>query len=460
MPILDALVKQLGKDVVSGPDAIDAAYLGDWLLKLEGGQLPAALVRPRTTQEVSATLKVCHAQGVPVVAQGGRTGLTGGATPAAGWVVLSLERMRAVECIDSAGATATVQAGAPLQSVQEAADTADLLFPLDIGSRGTCTIGGNISTNAGGNRVLRFGMMRELVLGLEVVLADGTVVESLNTMLKNNAGYDLKQMFIGSEGTLGVITRAVLRLFPKPRSLQTAICAVRDYDGGVELLGRMKAGLGASLSAFEMMWPDFYFLGTDLNKRRAPVAHGAGAYILVEAMGVNEERDAETFSLAIGEAHESGIVTDAVVAQSRKESSDFWAIRDAPGEFPKLFWPFVGFDVSLPVARIGEFVAECTRRLDARWPQTKHLYFGHIADSNIHICVQTADRPMPDAEIDELVYEAVREFKGSVSAEHGIGILKRPYLGFTRGPVELALMKRLKASLDPTGILNPQKVFQ
>jgi FAD/FMN-containing dehydrogenase len=279
-------------------------------------------------------------------------------------------------------------------------------------------------------------------------------------MLKNNAGYDLKQMFIGSEGTLGVITRAVLRLFPKPRSLQTAICAVRDYDGAVELLRLMKASLGASLSAFEMMWPDFYFLATDLNKRRAPVAHGAGAYILVEAMGVHEERDAEAFSLAIGQALEAGVVTDAVVAQSRKESGDLWAIRDASGEFPKLFWPYVGFDVSLPVARIGEFVAECTRRIEARWPRTKYLYFGHIADSNIHIAVQTAERPLPDVQIDELVYDAVRDFKGSVSAEHGIGILKRPYLGFTRGPVELALMKRLKASLDPNGILNPQKIFQ
>jgi FAD/FMN-containing dehydrogenase len=222
----------------------------------------------------------------------------------------------------------------------------------------------------------------------------------------------------------------------------------------------MKTSLGASLSAFEMMWPDFYFLATDLNKRRAPVAHGAGAYILVEAMGVHEERDAEAFSLAIGQALEAGVVTDAVVAQSRKESGDFWAIRDASGEFPKLFWPYVGFDVSLPVARIGEFVDDCSRRLEARWPKAKLLYFGHIADSNIHISVQTEERPLPEAQIDELVYEAVRDFKGSISAEHGIGILKRPYLGFTRNPVEIALMKRLKSSLDPTGILNPKKVFQ
>lgn len=459
MPILDVLREQLGPDSVTAPEDIADTYRGDWLLKMKDGRRPSALVRPRDTNAVATALRACYAAGVPLVAQGGRTGLTGGATPEDGWVVLSLERMRAIETVDVAGATITVQAGAALQTVQEAADAADLLFPLDIGSRGSCTVGGNISTNAGGNRVLRFGMMRELVLGLEVVLADGTIVESLNTMLKNNAGYDLKQVFIGSEGTLGVVTRAVLRLFPKPRSVQTALCALAGYTQAVDFLRYVKARLGSSLSAFEMMWPDFYFMATDLARRRAPLVHGAGAYVLVEAMGVDDARDAGTFTAVMESALEVGTLSDAAIAQSGAESSALWGIRDASGEIPVLFGPYVGFDVSLPVAQIGEFVEECTTRLSARWQSAKYLYFGHIADSNIHICVQTEERPLPEDEIDAIVYGTVRDYRGSISAEHGIGILKRPYLGYTRNPVELALMRRLKASLDSKGILNPGKVF-
>jgi FAD/FMN-containing dehydrogenase len=460
MTLLSQLFERLGPDVVQGPPDIDASYMGDWIRKADAGVQAAALVRPRTTAQVSEALKICHELGVSVVPQGGRTGLAGGAMPGPGWIILALERMRGIEAIDVVGATITVLAGTPLQVVQEAADAADMLFPLDIGSRGSCTIGGNIATNAGGNRVLRYGMMRELVLGLEVVSADGTILESLNTMLKNNAGYDLKQLFIGSEGTLGVVTRAVLRLFPKPRSVNTAMCAVGDYGCAQQFLQHAKSGLGEALAAFEVMWPDFYHLATTASQRRAPLPHGAAAYILIESMGVAEVSDAAIFTSVIESALEQGLISDAVVAQSRRESAELWSIRDASGEFQKTFWPFLSFDVSLPITSIGEFVADCAQRLRQRWPDIGLVNFGHIADSNVHVCVKPGAAPLPEREVDEVVYQVVRDYRGSVSAEHGIGVLKRAYLGHTRNPAELALMRVLKSSLDPKGILNPGKIFK
>ena len=460
MTILRHLLERLGPELVTAPEGIDEAYRGDWICKADAQVRPAALVRPRTTADVAALLSICHQHRVPLVAQGGRTGLTGGAVPGQGWVILSLERLRGVEALDTVSATMTVWAGTPLQKVQEAADAVDMLFPLDIGSRGSCTIGGNIATNAGGNRVLRYGMMRELVLGLEVVTADGTVVESLNTMLKNNAGYDLKQLYIGSEGTLGVVTRAVLRLFPKPRSVHTALCAVSDYGKAQQLLRHVKSGLGGALAAFEVMWPDFYQLATTGSERGAPLARGAAAYILIESMGVSEAVDAQTFANVIEAALEQGLISDAVVAQSGRESAELWIIRDASGEFQRTFWPFLSFDVSLPITSIGEFVADCAQRLRQRWPDIGIVNFGHIADSNIHVCVKPGAAPLPEHEVDEVVYQAVRDYRGSVSAEHGIGLLKRAYLGHTRNAAELALMRSLKRSLDPAGILNPGKIFE
>jgi FAD/FMN-containing dehydrogenase len=344
--------------------------------------------------------------------------------------------------------------------VQRAADSEGLLFPLDIGGRGSCTIGGNISTNAGGNRVLRYGMMRDLVLGLEAVLADGTILTSLNRMQKNNAGYDLKQLFIGTEGTLGVVTRAVLRLFPKPSSTQTALCALEDYGGVVRLLSAAKRRLGADLAAFEVMWPDFYRLGTDGLGVRAPLLHGSGAYVLVESLGTDARRDEPRFQEFVESALTDGTITDAVVAQSIKETQDIWQIRDSSGEFHRTFWPYVGFDVSIPVGDIGRFIDDCKARLAARWPQIQTVWFGHAADSNIHICVRLAGvEPQPQHEIDTLVYDCVGEYAGSISAEHGIGVVKRAFLGKSRTAAEIATMRLLKRALDPDSILNPGKIF-
>jgi FAD/FMN-containing dehydrogenase len=454
--IAAALGTRLGDGVVYGPDAVEPRYLGDRLLH-DPTVRPAALIRPRTTAEVSAALAICHGRRAPVVAQGGRTGLAGGATPADGWVILSLERMRAVAPVDRASATVEAEAGAVLQQVQDAADAADMMFPLDIGGRGSCTIGGNIATNAGGNRVLRYGMMRDLVLGLEVVLADGTVLSSMNRMLKNNAGYDLKQIFIGSEGTLGVVTRAVLRVFARRPSVQTGLCAVRDYASIVELLALARARLGDTLTAFEAMWPTFYDLGTRGLNRRAPIEGGHGAYVLLESMGVDVAEDERKFQSFVEAALAQGCIEDAVVARSGADARDLWAIRDSSAELQRTLGSYFAFDVSLPVGDIGRFIESCGSRLVQRWPQATLAWFGHVADANIHLCMSGSD--VTQHELDTLVYDCVADFQGSISAEHGIGLLKRDFLDRSRNTAEIATMRLLKQALDPRGILNPGKVL-
>ena len=453
------LTQRLGAGAVRAPGDIEARYLGDWASRNDSAR-PAALVLPRSTAEVAIALQTCSELDCPVVAQGGRTGLAGGATPADGWAILSMERMRAVSPPDLSSGTLIAEAGAPLQLVQEAAAAAGLVFPRDIGGRGSCTIGGNIATNAGGNRVLRYGMTRELVLGMEVVLADGTVLTSLNAMLKNNSGYDLKQLFIGSEGTLGVVTRAVLRLFPQPTSRQTALCAVADHGRLIELLNIAKARLGSTLAAFEVMWADFYRLATHEVGRRAPLPTGSHAYVLIESLGTDAQSDAIQFQQFLEAALQADAIGDAVIARSGAEIQEIWDIRDASGEFQKTFWPYVGFDVSLPIGRAGQFIAECSNRLRREWPDIRLVFFGHLADSNIHICARDeAHAVQPEKQIEAIVYGCLGEFAGAVSAEHGIGLLKKNFLALSRSPGEIALMSRVKRTLDPGNILNRGKVF-
>jgi FAD/FMN-containing dehydrogenase len=456
--LVAALRGSVADDGVLPGHAIDPRYLGDWLLHDQAVR-PAALVRPSSTAEISAALSLCNARRVPVVAQGGRTGLAGGAMPRDGWVILSLERMRAVGPVDRDSATIVAEAGAVLQSVQDTAADAGLLFPLDIGARGSCTVGGNIATNAGGNRVLRYGMMRSLVLGLEVVLANGTVIDAMSHMLKDNAGYDLKQLFIGSEGTLGIVTRAVLRLFPLTTSVQTALCAVGDYDAALALLRLARERLGADLSAYEVMWADFYRLATTGLGRRPLVAEGHALYVLVESMGTDPARDDERLQAFFETALERHIVEDALIARSLSESGAIWAIRDSSGELQRIIGGFVPFDVSLPAPSIGRFVEDCRHRLAERWPGIAGAWFGHIADGNVHLCAATGDGSVDTHALDELVYDCLAEYGGSISAEHGIGLLKREFLGRSRTPEAIAAMRLLKHALDPHAILNPGKVF-
>ncbi len=421
---------------------------------------PLAVVRPSTPEGVASAMRIAAACGVAVVPQGGLTGLAGGARPIAGAIALSLERLVGIEEIDAAASTMTVRAGTTLETIQKAADEAGFFCALDLGARGSCAIGGNLSTNAGGNRVLRYGMARDMVLGLEVVLPDGTLMTSLNKMLKNNAGYDLKQLFIGSEGTLGIITRAVLRLFPRPGAIVAALCGLASYEAVLALLASARQSLGPMLSAFEVMWPDYWDIATKrVAGIRSPLAGGHAFYVLVEAHG-SDPSDPERFEAWLETRAEAGTLDDAAVSRSLADTKAFWATRDAASEFKQVLGPHAAFDIGLSVADMDRYAQACRARLAAEIIGCVSVFYGHIADGNMHIvaCVPGAENQPYDA-IDAIVYDLVRQHRGTVSAEHGIGLKKKPYLPFSRTPEELALMRVIKRAVDPAGLLNPGKVL-
>ncbi|SDW67897.1 FAD-binding oxidoreductase [Roseicitreum antarcticum] len=424
---------------------------------------PLAVLRPASTSEVVAILRHCHAQGIQVTPQGGMTGLCGGARPLDGGVALSLERMSGVEAIDPHGMTMTVLAGTPLETIQKAAAEQGLFFPLDLGARGSCTIGGNIATNAGGNRVIRYGMTRDLVLGLEVVLPDGTVLPMLNKMIKNNAGYDLKQLFIGAEGTLGVVTRAVLRLYPQPGCTSAALCVARDYDAVLAVLAAARQRLGPLLSAFEVMWSDYWLQATTrVPGVRAPVEIAGGSHaILIEMQGLDHVIDGARFESLLEDLMEKDLVQDGAVAQSLGDIGAFWATRDAAAEFahPTVIGPHISFDVGLPVSQMDAFAARAKAAL-ADQIGCQSVYYGHVGDGNLHVVAwRPGADPQPLPEASRIVYGIIGEMKGTVSAEHGIGTLKKPYLPLSRGPAEMDLMRHMKAALDPQDLMNPTKIF-
>jgi FAD/FMN-containing dehydrogenase len=356
----------------------------------------------------------------------------------------------------------TVLAGTPLADIQSAAEEAGLSFPLDLGARGSCTIGGNLSTNAGGNRVIRYGMARDQVLGLEYVLPDGTVVTSLNKMIKNNAAYDLKQLFIGSEGTLGVITRAVLRLQAKPISVANAMCACTDFGAVIQLLKAVRARLGPSLSSFEVMWPSFLDTMIDgLPHLRRAFAQRHGVYVLIEASGFHAGAETGHLESCLSELLESGVLNDVVIAASERDARDLWAVRESVSEYGRVLGKIIGFDVGLPTSLMGDAVTRIQNDVKAAYSDAHVLCYGHIGDSNLHVVINvpSAGAQQPQLEVDDIVYAIVRGLGGTVSAEHGIGLIKKPFLSYTRSIEELALMQRIKAMLDPNNILNPGKVF-
>ncbi len=434
--------------------------LGDGGLRIQPDDvIPDIVLRPRTTEQVSAILRLCCAADQALVPLGGRTGLANGHVQTRSEFGLSLERMDAIEEIDSSNRTMTVQAGCILQVAVAAAEEQDLLLPLDFGARGSATLGGIVSNNAGGNRVIRYGMARDMVLGLEVVLADGTVVTSLNKMLKNNTGYDIKQWFIGAEGTLGVITRVVLRLRPLPRSESTGLLAVDSFDALIRLLQWLDERLAGTLSGFEVMWPDFYqHITREGSLHRPPLPHGSAYYVLVEALGSDPEADAERFEMVLGQAMEEGLIADAVLARSQSERNALWEIRDDVLEFFKL-GPIIPFDISVTLDKMEEFVAAIRAGMDTVG-EPICIVFGHLGDSNLHLILGSKTPEEFDHEaLSTLLYETVQRHQGSVSAEHGIGLTKREQLFRSRSVEELQLMMAMKKMLDPKNILNPNKIF-
>ncbi|MBL8349483.1 MAG: FAD-binding oxidoreductase [Burkholderiaceae bacterium] len=454
--VVDRLVAALGADRVQRGTDSDPRFHRDWTAAAP--VVPLAVVLPRETREVSRALALCHAAGVPVVPQGGLTGLVGGAQPQADAVVINLSRMNAPPRVDAVARTVTAQAGVTLQALQEAADAAGLMFPVDFGARGSCQVGGAISTNAGGVQVMRFGMMRAQVLGLEAVLADGEVIDSMNALMKNNTGHDLKQLFIGTEGTLGIVTQAVLRLAERPAGRSVALARVPDVTAAYQVLRRLGRAL-PGLTAFEAMWPDYYAFAT-AALGEAPLPLDEGLTLLIELQGPDPQGDDERLTAELAELMGAGTVADATVAQSGVQAERFWALREANAELMRHFKRLSGYDVSIAAGATEAFVASCRAALAALSPPIRLLCFGHLGDGNLHLVVATDDAPGVDArQVKRCVHDAVGAFRGSISAEHGIGRDKRDDLGITRNAAEIALMRRLKAALDPSHILNPGKLL-
>jgi FAD/FMN-containing dehydrogenase len=428
----------------------------------------AAIVRPGTVAEVAAVVAACQATGTSIVPQGGNTGLVGGQIPnqTGAQIVLSLTRLTALREIDLSSGTMTVEAGMTLAAVQAAAETAGRLFPLSLASEGSCTIGGNLATNAGGTAVIAYGNSRDLVLGLEVVLADGRILAGLSKLKKDNTGYDLKDLFIGSEGTLGIITAAVVKLFPRPRSVVTAFLGLNSPRNAVDLLGAIQQTMGGLMRSFELMPRiGLDFVLTHAPGSRDPLSQSHPWYVLLELTSQSHENLVQQSEQMLQAALEAGLITDAVIAASLEQSRRMWQIREALSEVQRLEGASIKHDVSVPIARIPSFIENATNALVAAVPGGRVLAFGHLGDGNIHfnlsqpLAVETQSFLAQSARVSDIVHGIVLNNQGSVAAEHGIGQLKRELLARVKNPVALDVMCSLKRALDPNNILNPGKVL-
>jgi FAD/FMN-containing dehydrogenase len=436
-----------------------APHLEEWRSKYRGSS--SLLLKPATIEQVSAILAICSETRTPIVPQGGNTGLVGGQIPFHGEVLLSLSRMNRIRHVDADGMSMIAEAGVILADVRRAASDAGHLFPLSLASEGSCTIGGNLSTNAGGVNVLRYGNARELTSGLEVVLADGRVLNLLRTLHKDNTGYDLKQLFIGAEGTLGVITAAALKLFPKPAESVTVFAAVDDPKAALVLLSRLQDATGGLVSAFEIMpHVGLEFVLKHIPQANDPLSAPSPWYVLIEATSAAE------FNLhAVVERALEGIVNDAVIAASETQRTNLWRLRESLSEAQKKEGGSIKHDVSVPVSRVPEFLEVATLAVLARIPDARPVPFGHIGDGNIHFNISVpkgGDNAAFLARWDEIarvVHDIVNDFGGSISAEHGIGVMKRNEIARYKSAAEIETMRALKRALDPNNILNPGKVL-
>ncbi len=469
MDFLEAMRATVGApNVLTGADA--QPYSVDWRERYRGQAL--AVVRPGSTDEVAAIVRHCAQAGVPLIPQGGNTGLCGGATPddSGQALILSLQRLNRIRGIDTDNDTMEVEAGCVLQAVQQAAHDAGRLFPLSLAAEGSCTIGGNLATNAGGTQVLRYGNMRELTLGLEVVTPQGDVWHGLRGLRNDNTGYALRDLFIGSEGTLGVITAATLKLHPQPVARCTALLALDSIESAIALLGRARAGLGPALTGFELMAGNCLLdVVRCFPQQRLPF-EGASAqlpwYALLELSDSESEAHArERFEVVVGDALEAGCVQDAVIAESMAQSHALWHLRESIPLAEKDMGKSIKHDVSIPVSRMAEFVQGTNAALQAAFPGIRHVIFGHLGDGNLHYNVAPGEGWAEGRllarqdDVYALVHDRVHAVGGSISAEHGVGQLKRDVLPRYKDPVEMALMHRIKAALDPQGIMNPGKVL-
>ena len=457
MDILKEIEKVVGEKGIILGAAVTARKAGIWI---EEGIKAKAIVRPKNTNEISKVLSICNQNKQEVVPHGGLTGLVQGAISTEEQIAISTERMTSVLEVDPIGRTMTVEAGVQLEKVQLTANEHELMFPLDLGARGSCAIGGNISTNAGGNMVIRYGMIRDSILGLEAVLADGRIISSMNQMLKNNSGYDIKQLFIGTEGTLGIVTKAVLRLRENPKSCNTALAAFNSFNSVTKFLKHIDQGLGGNLSSFEVMWKDYYSLVTNPPAiNAAPIPHDFPYYVLVETTGSNQEKDSLHFELLLEEAINIELIEDAVIAKSESERKSLWAIRDDV-EQQFQYGPVKIFDVSLPILFMEKYILDVNKNLGKYWDSFHCTVFGHLADGNLHIIVGVGSGDEESIKrIEGCVYEPLAPINGAISAEHGIGLEKKNFLSISRSETEIEVMRTLKKSLDPNGILNPRKVF-
>ena len=466
--MLEALAKIVGQEHVLTGEAAQP-YLVDWRGRYRGKA--QAVVRPGSTDEVAAVIGHCVEQGVPVVTIGGNTGLCGGATPdnSGDAVMLSTARLNKVRSIDTDNDTMTVEAGCILQNVQEAAREAGRLFPLSLAAEGSCTIGGNLATNAGGTQVLRYGNARELTLGLEVVTAEGEVWDGLRGLRKDNTGYDLRDLFVGSEGTLGIITAATLKLYPLPVAQRTAMLAFASLEDSVTFLSRARQGFGAALTGFEVMaGPVLHAVVRLFTDQRIPF-EGESAnspwFALLELSDSESAEHAESrFEEVLGQAIEQGLLLDAAIAQSVAQSKAFWHLRESIPLAEAELGKSVKHDVSIPISRIAEFVEVTNKALQTKFPGINNVVFGHLGDGNLHYNVAPGEGQAEgdilamQPQIYELVHDSVATFNGSISAEHGIGQLKVNELTRYKSGLELKLMRQIKQALDPKGVLNPGKV--
>ena len=449
--MIDALRQIVGKSNVLTAPEDTKPYFTDW--RRQYSAAAECVARPGTTGEVARVVALCAREGVAIVPQGGNTGLVGGSVPTGTRreIVLALGRMNRIRNLDALNDTATVEAGCVLAEVQRAAEEAGRLFPLSLAAEGSCQIGGNLSTNAGGVNVLRYGNAREQVLGLEVVLPDGRVWDGLRALRKDNTGYDLKHLFLGAEGTLGVITAAVLRLYPRPTARATAWIALASPREAVELLATLRGQLGDRLSAFELVSRTcLEAVLSHLPDARDPLPAAHPWYVLAEFA---DSGPAEMLRTLVERALESN---EAVLAQSEEQSRRLWRIRES---IPEAQFTNVKHDVSVAVSRTPEFIERTGRAIQAAFPGTLPYVFGHVGDGNLHYNVGPETLLTRRDAVSAIVYRAVDELGGSISAEHGLGQLKREAIRDHKPPIELELMRALKRTLDPAGLMNPGKVI-